>query len=117
MIDPMSFELDSKLAILDLLLDKYPTHVHQTNARGQTALHLASRAMRSDIVARLCQIGLRPDAADSSAATPIDLCRCRRDILGSLDTKYLLIKARTLEELQKTEAILLGALKGTLHQE
>ena len=102
----MSFELDSKMAILDLLLETFASHLHRTNSKGQTALHTASWAARSDIVIRLCALGLDPKAVDSNGDTPLDLVRRRRRDSGILDMNHLLVKAKILKELDRTEEVL-----------
>jgi len=56
--DPTSFELDSKLEILELLLGECITLLPKVNSRGQTALHMACWAIRSDVVGRLLELDL-----------------------------------------------------------
>lgn len=75
------------------------------NSNGETALHRASWGVRSDIVERLCFLGLDPNVKDRNGNTALDHL-FRRKSSGLLATNYLLIKKAFELEVDMVEVVL-----------
>lgn len=104
-IDPSSFELDSKLRIFEMLLQKFPDTIDKLNSKGETALHCASWGVRSDIVERLCALGLDPNVRDRNGTTALDRLFQRKSS-GLFATNYLLVQRAFELEADKVEELL-----------
>lgn len=102
----------SKIPIFNVLFRRFPQAIHSRNASGETALHIASSAVRLDIVMRLVEVGIDVGIADDKGETAYDRIS-RQENPDRFDDRYPILRKRYLEETEKVEKFLRSSLPKT----
>jgi Ankyrin repeats (many copies) len=98
----------SKMPIFDLLLHCFPDAMHLTNAAKEMPLHVASKAVRLDIVMRLIELGVDANATDGDGKTAYEIISAQKQVslYSEYDQRYLLPRKRYLQEIDRIASIL-----------
>lgn len=95
----------SKMPIFDLLLQWFPQAIHLRNVKGETPLHVASWAVRFDIVMRLCNVGVNVNATDRDGKTAFDKILLRKASKAD-ELSHLLLRQKFRQEIERIETFL-----------